>query len=182
MKIILIGYMGSGKTGVGRLLAEKLQLPFLDLDHEITRHEGREIPEIFSTSGEIYFRKKETEILKHLLEKRDGDFVLSVGGGTPCYGNNMALLKTEPELCSVYLKTSLGELTKRLLKEKDSRPLISHLPSEEALNDFIRKHLFERTYYYNQSDVIVETDKNTPEEVVEKIIEKLALQNLRKNS
>src|SRR5690606_29853098 len=100
MKIILLGYMGSGKTGVGRLLAEKLKLPFLDLDHEIIRLEGRNIPEIFETSGEIYFRKKETDTLKLLLEKDHQNVVLSVGGGTPCYGNNMNLLKQEPGVSS----------------------------------------------------------------------------------
>ena len=175
MKIILLGYMGSGKTGVGRLLAEKLGLPFLDLDHEIIQKENREIPEIFEASGEIYFRKKETEILKQILEKGPAGFVLSTGGGTPCYGNNLQLMKSREDIRSVYLKTSLGTLTERLLREKDSRPLISHLGSEEALNDFIRKHLFERTFYYNQSDLKVETDQGTPEEIAEEIIRKLSL-------
>ena len=174
MKIILLGYMGSGKTGVGRLLAEKLEIPFLDLDHEIERKEGRIIPEIFKVSGEIYFRKKETETLKAIFESGPENFVLSVGGGTPCYGKNLELIKTEPGVSSIYLKTSLEELTRRLLIEKDSRPLISHLPSEEVLNDFIRKHLFERTYYYNQADIIVETDARTPGEVAEDIIERLS--------
>src|SRR5690606_39232933 len=122
MKIILLGYMGSGKTGVGSLLAENLKLPFLDLDHEISRAEGREIPEIFSRSGEIYFRRKEAEILQQLLEEGPADFVLSVGGGTPCYGKNLELIKAHPTALSIYLKTSLEELTRRLWMEKDSRP------------------------------------------------------------
>jgi len=175
MKIILLGYMGSGKTGVGKLLAEKLKVPFLDLDQEISRRENREIPEIFSISGEIYFRKKESEILRLLLENEIVDFVLSLGGGTPCYGKNLDLIKAEPKVYSVYLSTSLEELTRRLLREKDSRPLISHMPSEEALNDFIRKHLFERSFYYNQSDLKVLTDGRSMEEIAEEIKEQLSL-------
>ena len=173
MKIILLGYMGSGKTGVGQLLSEKLKLPFLDLDSEISDSEKRSIPEIFGNSGEIYFRLKETEVLQQTLSSPAERFILSVGGGTPCYGKNLQLMKEAPGSVLVYLKTSLPELTRRLLQEKEQRPLISHLETEELLNDFIRKHLFERTYYYNQSDVVVETDGKTPEEVSDAIFERL---------
>ena len=173
MKIILIGYMGSGKTGLGKLLSEKMNLPFLDLDTEISNSEGRSIPEIFSGSGEIYFRKKEAEILQQTLKSGEDNFILSVGGGTPCYGKNLQLMKDAPGAALVYLKTSLPELTQRLLQEKDQRPLISHLETEELLNDFIRKHLFERTYYYNQSDIVVTTDARSPQEVSELIYERL---------
>ena len=179
MKLILLGYMGSGKTGVGRLLAKKLELPFLDLDQEITKAEGRDIPEIFKDSGEIYFRKKETEILKSILENGPDAFILSTGGGTPCYGKNLQLMKSAEAAHPIYLKTSLDALTRRLFLEKDSRPLISHLASEGALNDFIRKHLFERTYYYNQSELVVETDLRSPKEVAEEIIKKLVLKDVR---
>lgn len=173
MKIILLGYMGSGKTGVGRLLSEITRLPFLDLDAEIASVENREIPEIFSSSGEIYFRKKESEVLEKLLNSGPDKFILSVGGGTPCYGKNLQLMKAAPGSVLVYLKTSLPELTRRLLLEKDQRPLISHLETEELLNDFIRKHLFERTYYYNQSGIVVETDNRSPQEVAEMVFERI---------
>lgn len=165
--------MGSGKTGVGSLLSDKTKLPFLDLDAEISKSENRTIPEIFGSSGEIYFRNKESEVLQNLLTAGPGKFILSVGGGTPCYGKNLQLMKAAPGSVLVYLKTSLPELTRRLLLEKEQRPLISHLETEELLNDFIRKHLFERAYYYNQSDIVVETDNRVPDEVAEVVFERL---------
>lgn len=164
--------MGSGKSAVGRLLAEKMNLEFQDLDDVIISQENRGIPEIFKTSGEIYFRKKEAEVLKKLLGQ-GRNFVLSLGGGTPCYGNTLELLKQTPDVKTVYLKTSVQELTRRLLAEKDFRPVISHLPNQELLEDFIRKHLFERSFYYNQSDLIVATDAKKIAEITEEIIAKL---------
>ncbi len=168
MKIILAGYMGSGKTAVGKALAAKKQLPFLDLDSQICAEEDRSIPEIFAASGEIYFRRKEAEVLKKLLEQ-ERSYVLSLGGGTPCYGKNLQLIKDRSEATLIYLKTGLHTLKARLLTEKDSRPLIQDLQTPEVLEDFIRKHLFERTFYYNQSDFTVSTDDRTIEEVVEEI-------------
>lgn len=170
MKIILIGYMGAGKTVIGTSLAAKKQLPFFDLDSEISTTENRSISEIFSQSGEIYFRKKEAEVLAGFLGAGPEAFVLSVGGGTPCYGKNLELMKNSPDTTLVYLKTSLQQLTRRLFKEREQRPLIEHLGSEELLNDFVRKHLFERTYYYNQSDITVDTDCKEVEEISMEIL------------
>ncbi|MEG9326953.1 shikimate kinase [Salinimicrobium catena] len=172
MKIILSGYMGSGKTAVGNELSQVTGLRFLDLDEEISRREGRNIPEIFKTSGEIYFRKKESEVLQELINSSE-DLVLSLGGGTPCYGKNLQLLQEDSEVKLIYLKTSLEELTDRLFKEMEQRPLISHLDNRELLEDFIRKHLFERTYYYNQSDKIITTDGKTVKQVAGEILEDL---------
>jgi shikimate kinase len=104
MKIILLGYMGCGKSVIGAFLAEKLQIPFYDLDQEIEKETQISIAELFQTRGEIYFRKKENEILKTFLAK-ENDFVLSLGGGTPCYYNNHELLLQE-DVFSIYLKAS----------------------------------------------------------------------------
>jgi shikimate kinase len=172
MKIILSGYMGSGKTAVGNELSQLTGLRFIDLDQEISRREGRSIPEIFKTSGEIYFRKKESDVLLDLINSSE-DFILSLGGGTPCYGKNLQLLKEDSGVKLIYLKTSLYELTERLFAEKDQRPVISHLETRELLEDFIRKHLFERTFYYNQSDKTVTTDGKPVKEVAEEILEDL---------
>ena len=168
MKIVLSGYMGSGKSEVGRLLAADLSIPFHDLDQEVEQQENKTIKQIFETRGEIFFRRKEAEVLVRLLE-RDEDFVLALGGGTPCYGRNIQSIKENPQARLVYLKTGLTELTKRLFKEKEKRPLISHLENEELLEDFIRKHLFERTFYYNQSDLKVSTDGKTPHKISQEI-------------
>ncbi|MCX2838674.1 shikimate kinase [Salinimicrobium sp. MT39] len=172
MKIILIGYMGSGKSSVGKALATHLSVKFLDLDAKICAEENKTIPEIFSTNGEIYFRRKEAEVLKKLLE-REESYVLSLGGGTPCYGKNMQLIKNTASVTSIYLKTGLLQLKERLIVEKDSRPLIQDLKTPEVLEDYIRKHLFERTFYYNQSDLTVLTDSKSVEEVVHKVVESL---------
>ena len=172
MKIILAGYMGSGKSVVGKALSEDLNLKFLDLDSEISKEENLSIPEIFAGKGEIYFRRKEAEVLKQLLEKEE-DFILSLGGGTPCYGKNLQLIKDSAGAILIYLKTGLHELKNRLLAEKDHRPLIKDLKTPEVLEDFIRKHLFERTYYYNQSDLIIETDNKDIPEITSEIKAKL---------
>jgi shikimate kinase len=172
MKIILIGYMGSGKSSVGKALATYLSVKFLDLDAAICAEENKTIPEIFSTNGEIYFRRKEAEVLKKLLE-REESYVLSLGGGTPCYGKNMQLIKDTASVTSIYLKTGLLQLKERLIVEKDSRPLIQDLKTPEVLEDYIRKHLFERTFYYNQSDLTVLIDGKSVEEVVHTVLENL---------
>ena len=169
MKIVLIGYMGSGKTAVGQQLAETITYPFLDLDYVIETNEGEKISDIFSEKGEIYFRKKEITALKKTISSSD-KMILSTGGGTPCYGDVMNYLNNDNEVITIYLKASIEVLTNRLFNEKTQRPLIAHIQDEEILNDFIRKHLFERTYYYNQSSMVVTVDKKTIQEIVEEII------------
>ncbi len=172
MKIVLLGYMGSGKSSVGENLATVLKADFLDLDFLIESAENDTINNIFSKKGEIYFRKKENTILKTTLKGRD-NFVLATGGGTPCYGNIIDFLKNEDNILTIYLKCSLETLTKRLFEEKTKRPLISHLTEKEQLNDFIRKHLFERSFYYTQADITINCDDATIDEIVQKIILKL---------
>ena len=172
MKIVLVGYMGSGKSSVGKKLSEVLQIPFLDLDDEIEKIENKSISEIFRQKGEIYFRKVENSVLKQLLNKPD-NFVLALGGGTPCYGDAMSFIISRQDVISVYLKTPFELLVNRLFLEKERRPLLSHISSEEALNDFIRKHLFERVYYYNQANYTIENKDESLNGTVEKVILKL---------
>lgn len=171
MKLILLGYMGSGKSTVGRAVAQKLQIPFLDLDDEISKTENKSISQIFSKKGEIYFRKLESKILKELLES-DTHFVLALGGGTPCYGQNLQHI-LDTDATSVYLKLGLQQLQHRLSLEKAKRPLIAHLETPEVLEDFIRKHLFERSYYYNQAGVIINCDNKSVSEIATEILTKL---------
>jgi shikimate kinase len=164
-KITLLGYMGSGKSTVARILGEKLELKVIDLDDYISEKEGLGIPEIFETHGEIYFRKIENAYLLELLNSNE-HFVLALGGGTPCYANNMgAILKRSD---SYYLKASIGTLTERLIKEKDHRPLIASL-SEEKLTEFIAKHLFERRNFYEQAENIIAIDGKNPELIASEI-------------
>ncbi len=172
MKIVLIGYMGSGKSVVGKQLASKLNLGFKDLDTEIETVEEKTIPQLFSGKGEIYFRKKEREILKSILDSKN-NLVLATGGGTPCYGDVINLLVSDKKVRTIYLMTSLKTLTERVFNEKRNRPLISHIKSVDELTAFIAKHLFERSQFYNQANFTVKTDGLTIEEVVDKIIQKV---------
>lgn len=165
-KIILVGYMGSGKTIIASRLASVLQKTHLDLDSLIENKENLGVNSIFKTKGELYFRQLENQVFKSLIES-DDEFILSLGGGTPCYANNHLFLKNE-DVVSIYLKTSVEELHKRLLDNKSSRPLIAAM-EEVELKEFIAKHLFDRSYYYHQAKYIVSTDAKSIDAIVEEI-------------
>ncbi|MGQ3678128.1 shikimate kinase [Tenacibaculum discolor] len=165
MKIVLLGYMASGKSTIGRILAEKKQISFIDLDEYIEKKERKTVSEIFEQKGEIYFRKQEHIYLKELLEQ-EGNFVLSLGGGTPCYAGNMDVLLSFNDVKSVYLKTSINTIVDRLINEKSKRPLVARLNKEE-LAEFVAKHLFERSYFYNQANYKVTVDNKTVDEAIE---------------
>ena len=154
MKIFLIGFMGSGKTHWGRLVAEKLQLPFFDLDTVVAETERMSISEIFTEKGEEYFRYKETEVLQELVSDHE-QFILSCGGGTPCFFNNIDFMAKNGML--IWLNTSIAMLKERLLKERMSRPLIRTIGEPELKNYIIRK-LGERKMYYEQADIIINED------------------------
>lgn len=163
MKIVLVGYMASGKSAVGVALSNKLNLSFIDLDDYIEEKEQKPIPRIFEEKGEIYFRKVEADCLKELLLDTE-NFILSLGGGTPCYGNNMELVIEHSE--SFYLRTSIPTIYNRLLNEKSKRPLIAEIPNEK-LQEFIGKHLFERRFFYEQATNIIVTDNKSINEIAD---------------
>lgn len=169
MIIVLLGYMGSGKSSVGKILAKKLDYNLIDLDDYIIEKENASVSEIFKSKGEIYFRKKETEYLKSLL-KMEENTVLALGGGTPCFAGNMEAVLASDSAVSIYLKGSLPFLSKKLFKKKAKRPLISHIESEELMTEFIGKHLFERSYFYNKANIHIITDNKAKTEIVEDII------------
>ena len=163
--------MASGKSLIGRQLAKNLSFTFIDLDHYIEEKEGKSIGEIFSEKGEIYFRKREHFYLKELLEGSE-KFVLSLGGGTPCFSNNADLLFEKSDLKSFFLNVPISGLLQRLMQEKTQRPLISHIHSEEEMAEFIGKHLFERLPFYNQAEYKIDANQE-PNKVVEDIVLKL---------
>ncbi len=172
MKLILLGYMGSGKSLVGKQLANTLNYPFQDLDKIIEDQEECTISQLFSNKGEIYFRRKETEILFEILQS-NSYMVLSTGGGTPCYGSTMEKLLNHDEIITIYLKSSIPALTERLFMENDTRPLIDHLDTEEELQEFIGKHLFERAPVYERSQIIIDTTDLSVSEVSAQIVAQL---------
>ncbi len=172
MNFFLLGYMGSGKSTIGKQLSAKLSYDFVDLDSYIETQENASISEIFKTKGEIYFRKIETKYLKEVSEFKIAT-IIALGGGTPCYGNNMEIIKNAADAKSIYLKLSIPNLVNRLFDEKGKRPLIAHITTKEALTEFIGKHLFERSAYYSESDVTITTDGLTVQEVEDKFVASL---------
>lgn len=152
MKVVLLGYMASGKSTLGKALAEQLKMSFIDLDEELVRVMQMSIPEIFAQKGEIFFRKKETEVLAEVLQ-RDANIVLSLGGGTPCYGNNIDLIHTHTQH-TFYINLSIPNLVARIKGEKQQRPLVANIADEE-LPEFLGKHLFERAPFYNKAKHII---------------------------
>lgn len=171
MTIILIGYMGSGKSTIGLQLSRILKFDFVDLDAYIEKNEGKSIQELFKSKGEIYFRKIEYQYLQNVLEMENT--VVSLGGGTPCYGKNMELITTTNHAKSVYLKASIPQLAERLENEKHDRPLIAHLKSKDELTEFIGKHLFERSMFYNKASITISVDKRSVNDVLENIVMEL---------
>jgi shikimate kinase len=169
MIIVLIGYMGSGKSSIGKKLSKKLRCNLIDLDDFIVEKEKASVKEIFATKGEIYFRKKEEAYLKELLTL-DNDTILSLGGGTPCFGNNMQYVLEAKNTKTIYLKSSVKNLTDKLFLKKSKRPLIAAIETKEALAEFIGKHLFERSPYYSQAAHHVATDNKSKKEVVAEVL------------
>lgn len=182
MKIILIGYMASGKSTVGKILADKLRMSFIDLDATIEKSLNLTIPEIFKNRGEIYFRKQENSILKNILKTKD-NFIMATGGGTPCYGDSLKMMLENEKTLIVYLRTPISLLAKRLFKEKSERPLISHLKSMEDLSEFIGIHIFERSSFYNQAEIIIDIKSESEEKVAETILTRInEYENSERNS
>lgn len=165
MKVFLIGFMGCGKTHWGKLLSEKLAMPFFDLDEKIEEHEGRTIAEIFAKEGEEYFRLLEKDVL-HLLTESHEAFIMATGGGTPCFYNNIDYLKKKGTV--VWINCSTDCLYQRLVKEKDKRPLISNI-ADADLKTYIVKKYSGRKIYYQQANVILPEENITLENLLSKI-------------
>lgn len=161
-KIILVGYMAVGKSTIGKILAEKRQMKWVDLDEIIEKNEKLTVADIFKEKGEIYFRKQEHLEFKKMINTPE-DLIISTGGGTPCYANNHLLLKAD-NVVSIYLYATIDELYNRLKDNAAERPLVAN-QSEEDLKEFIAKNLFDRSYFYNQATFKINTGGKTPESI-----------------
>lgn len=151
MKLFLIGFMGSGKTHWGQLLAERMQTPFFDLDAVIEENEKATISQIFSEKSEEFFRYAEKEVLEKLVSTHK-EFIISCGGGTPCFFNNIGFMKQKGTV--VWLNTHIDTLVSRLLKQKSKRPLLKNIADKEVRQYIITKVL-RRRLYYEQADITV---------------------------
>lgn len=146
--VYLVGFMGAGKTTFGKNLAKKLAIPFYDLDQLIVEGVGCSLNDYFLLHGESKFREVEREFL--LRTKDLPTCVLSTGGGTPCFFNNMEWMNANG--ITVFLSVSEGVLMNRLLKNPHKRPLLKG-KSEEELRNFITQILPRRTKFYNQAHI-----------------------------
>ena len=163
----LLGFMGSGKTSIGKRLAQKLKIPFVDLDAHIEESEGLSVNQIFTTHGESVFRLLETHYLNAIIDKND-QLILSTGGGTPCYDQNwLALRQTN----TIYLERTNKYLFKNLEKKKDKRPLIRNL-SDEALKRLIREKMKIRAANYRKADLNY-VAKSSKEDIVKGLSKKI---------
>ena len=163
--------MGCGKSTIANKLSGMIAIPYVDLDEYIEKKANLTIKQIFENRGEIYFRKLENSCFIELLNTPE-QTIIGLGGGTPCYANNHELLKRE-DVLSIYLKASVETLFNRLLSNKSKRPLIAE-KSDEEMKEFIAKHLFDRSFYYNQSQHKVNVDEKSIAETVNEILNILA--------
>lgn len=158
--------MGSGKTTAGKMLAERLHYGFADTDDLVEQRENMEITGIFAKKGEEYFRKVEAAVLESLLE--NDNMVISCGGGTPCFFDNMRKMKSAG--ITVYLKVSSRLIAQRLSEQHSTRPLVSGMKGDRLITH-IRKLLTGREGWYRQSHIIYPADNFKTDELLGKIEE-----------
>lgn len=162
--IILIGFMGSGKTTLGKMLAKKLECPFIDTDQYIERKEGRKISDIFADDGEAYFRSLETEVLKELLES-DERKILSLGGGTPLREENRELIKNGGY--TVFLKITPNDAYGRLKGDRQ-RPLLQVENPKERIKELL---LARDPVYEAAADYVLIEEQKTHDMVLNELLE-----------
>ncbi len=170
-KIYLIGFMGSGKTSTGKKLAKKLEYKFIDLDNEIEKAVNCLVTEYFDKFGEERFRKIENQILKETFDY--SKTVISTGGGTPCFYNNINLINNNG--ISIYLKADVKLLTNRLINAKKIRPLIKN-KSKQELEIYIENLLKKRNNFYDKANLIMNAKSVNVNDIVTAV-----LKNAQKN-
>ena len=168
MKIVLIGYMGAGKTTLGKALAQNMGLQFYDLDWWIEEKAGCTIAQIFAQQGEDAFREMERQALHEVIEK--DDIVLSVGGGTPCFFDNIDYMNRQAN--TVYLNASVETLKAHIRMGGSKRPLVDG-KSDEELTEYITASLQKREPYYRQATYQVQIATITREEQIDGYVEKI---------
>jgi shikimate kinase len=165
MRIYLVGYMGCGKTTIGRKIADLLGIGFVDLDKYIEERYFKSVPAIFAEEGEQAFREKERISLLEVAQFEN--IIVGTGGGAPCYYDNMEMMNSNG--ITVYIAPDTEVLAKRLIKSKTERPLIAG-KSETELIGFINDALLKRAPFYEKSQVIIRGENNlNPQLVIDRI-------------
>lgn len=168
--IYLMGFMGSGKTYLGKELSSLLNIPFYDLDYEIETFHKNSIENIFQNEGEDFFRLLESEVLRSLSAQAPG--IISLGGGTPCYHNNMGFINSNG--ISIYIDTSIELICSRLKHDKNNRPLIETFKNDpEQLISYVQQKILERKPYYQQAKIVVYQTVNNQANIITEILEKI---------
>jgi shikimate kinase len=153
--IFIVGFMGSGKSTLGKKLAQAFDADFIDLDQAIEQKEQKTINEIFEQHGEEYFRELESQTLRNIHSEKL--CFVATGGGTPCFHGNIQWMKNNGVV--IYLNLPAYILTGRLKTEKAHRPLLKNL-SDTELSDYVNRTLEKRAYFYEMADIIVPHNKN----------------------
>lgn len=167
MRIFLIGFMGSGKTTLGKQLAELMGLSFIDLDERIEAAAGATISDIFKVKGEVFFRKIEAVRLREIIATEE-NMIMACGGGTPCYHDNIAFINASG--ISIWLNTPKEIMVERLIGEADNRPLVAGL-SATKLKEFIEDRLEQRLAYYSQAKLVFNSSTTSINELIIQINE-----------
>jgi len=163
MKLFLIGYMGCGKSSLGRRLSKRLSMEFVDMDKAIEAEAGATIPEIFASEGEEAFRRREREMIAR-LGSGEGDRIIATGGGAPCREGNMEAINACG--CSVYLKLPPSILSQRLCRHKEKRPLLTG-KSDEEVAAFVARTLAEREAYYLRASISIDCEGRSDDYIID---------------
>lgn len=178
MVVFLIGFMGSGKTWMGRRLASLAGVPWRDLDQVIEANEGRSISDIFKTDGESYFRARERFWLEKVTAELESSVpvstdqskqptaIISTGGGAPCFGDNMEWMNQHG--ITVWLNPPIETIIDRLERENQHRPVLEGLHGE-ALRALVSSRLEQRDVYYRQAGIVIGTAHPDPLKIIEMI-------------
>ncbi|NCU32781.1 MAG: shikimate kinase [Candidatus Moranbacteria bacterium] len=161
MRIYLVGFMGSGKTTVGRVLSRRLGFDFLDTDKEVEKLAGMSLRNLFKTSGETAFRELEQQVL-HTTSKLEKT-VISTGGGTPCFYDNMDFIKQNG--VSIYLMMQPASIVNRLENSKNPRPLVHGLSSSE-LQAYVETELEKRKKFYSTADYVIKAESVSIDQII----------------
>ncbi|NDF60776.1 MAG: AAA family ATPase [Crocinitomicaceae bacterium] len=168
--IYLIGFMGCGKSTLGKKVANKIHYEFIDLDQLIEERTSSSISDIFQKKGEEFFRVLEHQIIVEISKAKNT--IIALGGGTPCYFNNLEIINETG--VSLYLERPAKELYQRIKNAKDTRPLVRSKSDEELL-EFIEKLLTERSFHYQRSTYTVPRNYLTSKGLTNYILEHVAI-------